>query len=122
MKTRRFFSVFFCLLLALSLAVPVQAEEGDIGDWEVEAKAALLADPDTGEVLYARNIHERLYPASTTKVMTALLVLEAVDRGELALDTVLTASETAIANLPPDGSNAGIQVGAPLLSVLLSFC
>ena len=92
MKTRRFFSVFFCLLLALSLAVPAQAEEGDIGDWEVEAKAALLADPDTGEVLYARNIHERLYPASTTKVMTALLVLEAVDRGELALDTVLTAS------------------------------
>ena len=122
MKTRRFFSVFFSLLLALSLAVPAQAEEGDIGDWEVEAKAALLADPDTGEVLYARNIHERLYPASTTKVMTALLVLEAVDRGELALDTVLTASETAIANLPPDGSNAGIQVGEELTVEQLLNC
>lgn len=122
MKTRRFFSVFFCLLLAFSLAAPARAEEGDTGDWEVAAKAALLADPDTGEVLYGRNIHERLYPASTTKVMTALLVLEAVDRGELALDTVVTASETAIANLPPDGSNAGIQVGEELTVEQLLNC
>ena len=122
MKTRRFFAVFFCLLLTLSLAAPARAADGDVGDWEVDAKAALLADPDTGEVLYARNSHERLYPASTTKIMTALLVLEAVDRGELALDTVLTASETAIANLPPDGSNAGIQVGEQLTVEQLLQC
>ena len=111
MKFRRFFTVFFCLLLMLQLAAPALAAQDDLGDWDVAAKAALLADPDTGELLYARNIHEKLYPASLTKIMSALLVLEAIDAGKLTMDTVLTASETAIANLPDDGSNAGIKVG-----------
>jgi len=123
MKSHRFFSVFFCLLLTLNLlAAPAAAADGDVGDWEVAAKAALLADPDTGEILYARNIHEKLYPASLTKIMTALLVLEAVDSGKLAMDTVLTASESAIANLPPDGSNAGIKVGEELTVDQLLHC
>lgn len=122
MKSRRFLSVFFCLLLVLTLTVPALAAEDDVGDWEVAAKAALLADPDTGEILYARNIHEKLYPASLTKVMTALLVLEAVDAGKLELDTVLTASESAIANLPDDGSNAGIKVGEELTVEQLLQC
>ena len=114
MKFRRFFTVFFCLLLMLQLAAPALAAQDDLGDWDVAAKAALLADPDTGELLYARNIHEKLYPASLTKIMSALLVLEAIDAGKLTMDTVLTASETAIANLPDDGSNAGIKVGEEL--------
>ena len=57
MKTRRFFSFFFCILVLLNLSVPAFAADGDVGDWEVEAKAALLIDPDTEEILYARNIH-----------------------------------------------------------------
>ena len=111
MKFHRVCALFFSLFFLLNLSVPALAADGDMGDWEVAAKAALLADPDSGEILYARNIHEKLYPASLTKVMTALLVLEAVDSGKLTLDTVLAASESAIANLPPDGSNAGIKVG-----------
>lgn len=122
MKFRRLFAVFFSLVLILNLCAPVYAAEDDIGDWEVAAKAALLADPDTGEVLYARNIHEKLYPASLTKVMTALLVLEAVDVGQLSIDTVLTASESAIANLPADGSNAGIKVGETHTVEELLYC
>lgn len=122
MKFRRLFAVFFSLLLALNLCVPALAAQGDIGDWDVAAKAAILADPDTGEVLYARNIHEKLYPASLTKVMTALLVLEAVDAGQLSIDTVLTASESAIANLPADGSNAGIKVGESHTVEELLYC
>ena len=111
MKFRRLLAVFFCLILALNLGVTAFAAKDDVGNWEVAAKAAILIDPDTDEVLYARNIHEKLYPASLTKVMTALLVLEAVDSGKLSMDTVLVASESAIANLPADGSNAGIKVG-----------
>lgn len=122
MKFRRFFSVFFSLLLVLQLCCPAFAAEGDVGDWEVLAKAALLVDPETEEVLYARNIHEKLYPASLTKVMTALLVLEAIEEGKLAMDTVLTASETAISNLPDDGSNAGIVVGEELTVEQLLHC
>lgn len=122
MKTRRFFSLFFSLLLALTLAVPAYAAEGDVGDWEVAAKGAILLDPDTGEVLYARNIHEKLYPASLTKVMTALLVLEAVDEGRLSLDTVLTASQAVLDNLPSDASNAGIKVGEEMTVDQLLHC
>ena len=122
MKFRRFFAIFLSLLLTLCLYVPTFAAEGDVGDWEVLAKAALLADPDTEEILYARNIHDKLYPASLTKVMTALLVIEAVDEGRIAMDTVLTASESAISNLPDDGSNAGIKVGEELTVEQLLHC
>lgn len=122
MKFRRFFALFLSLLLSFCLFVPTLAAESDVGDWEVLAKAALLADPDTGEILYARNIHDKLYPASLTKVMTALLVIEAVDEGRIAMDTVLTASESAIANLPDDGSNAGIKVGEELTVEQLLHC
>ena len=114
MKTRRLFSLFFSALLLITLSSTAWAADGDTGDWEVAAKAALLIDPDSEEILYARNIHERLYPASLTKIMTASLVLEAVERGDLHLDTVLTASEAAVTSIPADGSNAGIKVGEEL--------
>lgn len=122
MKFRRFLALFLSLILSFSLCTVSFAAEDDVGDWEVLAKAAILVDPDTGEILYARNIHEKLYPASLTKVMTALLVLEAIDEGRIAMDTVLTASESAIANLPDDGSNAGIQVGEELTVEQLLHC
>ena len=122
MKTRRFFSLFFCLLVLLALAAPAYAAEGDTGDWEVEAKAALLIDPDTEEILYARNIYERLYPASLTKIMTCLLVLESIDQGALSLETVLTASELAINSVPADGSTAGIKPGEELTVEQLLYC
>ena len=60
---------------------PVMPEDPDI-----LAKAALLVDADTGAVAYAKNEHQELYPASLTKVMTALLVLEAVEDGKLSLE------------------------------------
>ena len=122
MKTRRFFSLFFTLLLLLNLTAPARAAQDDTGDWEVEARAALLVDPDTEEVLYARNIHERLYPASLTKIMTCLLVLEAIDEGKLSMDTVLTASELAISLIPPDGSNVGTKPGEEMTVEDLLYC
>ena len=122
MKFRRFFAVFLSLILALNLCAVAFAQQDSVGDWDVLAKAALLVDDETEEILYARNIHEKLYPASLTKIMTALLVIEAIREGELAMDTVLTASEEAIANLPNDGSNAGIKVGEELMVEQLLHC
>lgn len=122
MKIHRFFSLFFCCILFLQLSSPALAAKDDTGDWEVAAKAALLIDPDTEEILYARNIHERLYPASLTKIMTCLLVLEAIDSGKLTRDTVLTASELAVTSIPPDGSSAGIKVGEELTVDSLLYC
>ena len=108
MKIHRFLSIFFLVLI---LALPLTAPAGAIEEMDVAAKAALLVDPDTGEVLHAQNIHDRLYPASLTKIMTALLVLEAIDAGELSLDTVVTASASAIEAVPSDGSTANIKTG-----------
>jgi len=122
MKIRRFCSLFFALILTLSLASPALAAEEEDGPFRVEAKAALLIDPDTEEILHEQNIHDRLYPASLTKVMTCLLVLEALDNGTLKMGDVLTASELAVTSIPPDGSTAGIQVGEELTVEQLLYC
>ena len=83
-------SALLALLLTLSLAVPAAAEE-----LAVDAQACLLMEKATGEVLYAVNEHEQLEPASVTKVMTLLLVMEAIDSGALGYDDVVTASAYA---------------------------
>lgn len=74
--------VFICFLLTLLLTglfcVP-QASAVDLP--QVNAKAALLMDYESGRTLYGLNERDTEYPASITKVMTALLTLEAVDRG-----------------------------------------
>lgn len=114
MKIKRFFSAFLLLLMvASSSAVPAAAadEVTPVPDPNIQAKAALLVDKDTGTILYGKNEHDELYPASLTKIMTALLTLEAVDQGKLKLDQELTASASALNGLAADGSSAGIQVG-----------
>lgn len=114
MKFKRLFSVFLLLtVLAGFAAVPAAADETKtpVPDPDIQAKAALLVDWDTETVLYAKNEHAELYPASLTKIMTALLTLEAVDQGKLALDQELTATATALDGLAADGSTAGIKVG-----------
>lgn len=62
---------------------------------EIKAKAAVLMDASTGQVLYSFNENEKLYPASVTKIMPLLLFMEALDSGKIALDDVVTASPTA---------------------------
>lgn len=114
MKIKRFFSAFLLLLTVVSFsAVPAAAadEVTPVPDPNIQAKAALLVDKETGTVLYGKNEHDELYPASLTKIMTALLTLEAVDQGKLTLDQELTASASALNGLASDGSSAGIQVG-----------
>ena len=83
-------SFLLALLLLASLAAPAAAE-----DLAVEAQSCLLMEKTTGQVLYAVNEHEQLEPASVTKVMTLLLVMEAIDSGALGYDDVVTASAYA---------------------------
>ncbi len=113
---RKIISLF--LIFVLIFSVPVIAEtktvssECDISDVEVpgsevtetsavgtvleiKAKSAVLLEPDTGKILYEQNADEKLPPASITKIMSLLLVMEAMDRGEFNLETVVTASDHA---------------------------
>ena len=125
MKTRRFFSLFLALLLSLAL-VPVPAaateETAAASPPEIHCEAMLLVDANTGKAVYEKNAHERMYPASLTKIMTALLVLEAVDSGQLSLDQQVTATESAMEGLAADGSTAGIQAGEILTVDQLLQC
>ena len=93
---------FLCLLLVLALlAVPVRAAE-------YEAKSWLLMDAATGTVLDSASEHERLAPASVTKVMTMLLIMEAIDSGQIRWEDTVTASETAAAK---GGSQVFLKAG-----------
>lgn len=62
---------------------------------EISAKSAVLMEKSTGRVLYALNENERLYPASVTKIMTILLVCEAIDEGKISLTDTVSCSENA---------------------------
>jgi D-alanyl-D-alanine carboxypeptidase (penicillin-binding protein 5/6) len=62
---------------------------------DIKAKSAILMEPYTKEILYESNADEKLAPASITKIMPLLLVMEAIDRKDITLETVVTASEHA---------------------------
>ena len=113
MKTKRFLALFLVLILSFCLVPPAPADEPALPkEPDINCQAALLVDYNTGLPLYAKNEHQEMYPASLTKIMTALLVLEAVDSGKLSLTDSLTASRSAMTTgLDEDGSNAGIQEG-----------
>ena len=120
MKIRRIVSVFLLAVLMSILCLPPLAYADEPLD--IQAKAALLVDGSSGRVLYAKNEHEELYPASITKVTTALLVLEAIERGDLRLDQTVTVSASALAGQDPDGSTAGIKEGEQLTVEELLYC
>lgn len=117
---KKIISTLLCLLLCFAGSLSVSAAEGaiqvsaecDISDIEVpltaaetsaaigqkldiKAKSVILMEPVTGEILYEDNADEKLAPASITKIMSLLLVMEAIDRGDLTLETVITASDHA---------------------------
>lgn len=90
---KRFFCMFAIAFLFLP-SVVVRAEQPKI-ELAPEARSAILIERDTGAVLYEKNAHEPLPPASMTKIMTMLLIMEAIDQGKLKLDERVRASEYA---------------------------
>ena len=93
------------LLCLLALLIPTHAAAADL---QIPAKSALLMDVATGTVLYEQDSHTPLPPASVTKVMTMLLIMEAVDSGKIHWDDTVTASENAAAK---GGSQIYLKVG-----------
>ncbi len=98
-------AVVWFLILILSLcSVPIFAED-EAKAPEISAEAAILMQEGTGRILYEKNADKKMYPASTTKVMTAMLAIENLDP-----TSTLTASETSV-QIDRDGSNMGILTG-----------
>lgn len=88
----------------------------------VTSPTALVVDRCTGNVIYAKNADARVYPASTTKVMTVLLAVEAIESGTAAPEDEVTTSATALQGLSSLGSTAGIREGEVLTLEQLMYC
>ena len=113
---------FLSLVLLTGLCVPA-ATQGQEEAFDVNATAAILIDADYDEVLYEKAADERRYPASITKVMTGLLTLEAIDRGDpvfvngtptgeaITMDTQVTLGDTLYLGIGEGGSTQGLKVG-----------
>ena len=109
------------LMITCLPAVSIYADEND---FNVDAKAAILIDSDSGKVLYEKNADEQCYPASTTKIMTALLAFEAIDRGELSMDQVITVKQEALDSITdPEASTVYLAAGeeVPVKDLLYSI-
>lgn len=101
--SKRIFAIVLSLALVCSFLPSAGAEGLDI-----PAPSAILMDAATGTILFEKNADERLPPASVTKVMTLLLVMEALDSGRIGWDDTVIASENAAAK---GGSQVYLEVG-----------
>ena len=87
---------FLCLLLISTLVLScVSYAFAEATMPEISAPSAVLMEASTGRILYEKNSHEKLPPASVTKVMTMLLVMEAIDKGQLSMQDTVRCSEVA---------------------------
>ena len=108
---RKIYCAFLCICFlcitevchATYLTIPTWAEDsivetsGEVGEnfLDLSCESAILISQDTGEVLYDHNAHEKLRPASVTKVMTILLIMEEIDSGRLSYSDKISCSEKA---------------------------
>lgn len=92
---KRIVSLIVMSLLLTTVFVPSGFAREEGVDLVKNVKSAILIERDTGTVLFEKNSHEQLPPASMTKVMTMLLIMEALDQGKLSMDEKIRTSEYA---------------------------
>ena len=88
-------SAVLLAVLALAAAIPASSAVGEDAGLSLSCASSFLMEKETGTVLYEQDAHAKLEPASVTKVMTLLLVMEAVDSGRLSMDDMVTVSTHA---------------------------
>ena len=95
MVMKRMVSLMVVTLLLSTIAIPSVMAEEKSAQLVEEAKSAILIERDTGSILYDKNSNEELPPASMTKIMTMLLIMEALDEGKLDIKEKIRTSEYA---------------------------
>lgn len=119
MKKIKIFPLIIIICLALcALAPSAYALEAP----QLSAKAVLLADIDSGEILYSLNADEQRSPASLTKIMTGLLAIEAVESGQCSMDDIVTVGADAWQGMGEDASNSEIMPGEMMSYRDLVYC
>ena len=119
MKKIKLFSLILVICLMMSVSAPAASA---LDEPQIEAKAAVLVDLDSGRALYSLNMDEQRSPASLTKVMTVLLALEAIESGVCTMDTMITAQPDCRQGMDESSSTAGIQPGTELSMRELIYC
>src|SRR5574344_1436789 len=84
--------ILFILILSSTIVVPVKAEDISLAQ---KSKSAIIMEASTGQIIFEKNSHEKLPPASMTKMMSMLLIVESVEKGIISWDEMVTASENA---------------------------
>lgn len=100
--------LIFVISFSLLTVMPVRTYAENKENTQITAKSSILMCMDTGEIIKESNAYEHLSPASVTKIMTILLIMEAVDSGRISLNDMVTASENAVSK---GGSQIWLEVG-----------
>ncbi|MEG7530230.1 MAG: D-alanyl-D-alanine carboxypeptidase, partial [Hungatella sp.] len=104
---KKLYMMLLCLSMVLGL-FPTQtlAATAWPANVSIEAEGGIVMDADTGAVLYGKNLHIPYFPASITKILTALIVLE-----RCGLDETVTFSHNAVYNVEANSTSAGLDEG-----------
>ena len=104
------FVLLFLFVLSFVFETFVCADASKVEmNLEITSPVALLMESETGTILYEKNAYDKMYPASTTKIMTAILALENCNLNDIA-----TVSKNAVMSVPIDYTNANLQIGEEL--------
>lgn len=107
---KRFFIVILLIITLFNLYTLSFADSTIPNpDFQIYSSGSVLMDASTGKILIQKDMNKQLYPASTTKILTAIIAIEKLD-----LSSTLTASRSAVMAIPSGYSNAGIKVGESL--------
>lgn len=108
---KKILCVWTMMIILIGISIPQKILAGEMNDIfkNITAPQLLLAETKTGRILYERNIDEKVFPASLTKLLTAILVVENCE-----LDEIVTVSENAVKSVPSGYVNANLQVGEEL--------
>lgn len=109
MNRKNLITLITLILIIIPIFLPVSFSFASTEDVYVDAPVALLMDSASGKILYERNAREKRFPASTTKIMTAILALES-----RKLTDTATVSENAVSTIPYSYTIANLQIGEVL--------
>ncbi len=130
MKKTSFFSLLLALCMVFSALSPTAqaltsadtSASKLVSKMKIDSEAALLVDMDTDVILYDQKSEEKICPASITKVMTALLVLEQIEKGELSASDMVKAKDDCWHDLDNTSSNQNIRPGEKMSVEDLLYC
>ena len=119
MKKFRIFPLILVFCLVFGMAAPAAHA---LEDPQLVAKSVVLADVESGRILYSKNMNDKVAPASLTKIMTILIAIEAVENGEINMDEIVTAQSDCRVGMDEESSTAGIVPGEQMSFHDLIYC